>query len=141
MTRANLAVFEQALQAPVMDAVIAVTERYQFLEEHQGARVFTAYRAVDHVLHVGFTTDLNQKLRDDLKRRGFALLAEREGTRREHRLLLVTLQEVGHQASYHQDYFAASKGLLRHLRNLGWPLGRLSSLLGKSQGDINSLSF
>jgi hypothetical protein len=128
MNGAKLAVIEQALQVPVMDAVIAVTERYQFLEEHQGARVFTAYRAVDHVLHVGFTADLNQELRDDLEQRGFALLAEREGTRREHRLLLLTLGEIGFKASYSHDYFAASRVLVRHLRNLGWPLGTLSQL-------------
>ena len=38
----NFVQIEEALLAPCMDAVIAVTERYQFLEIHRGARVFTA---------------------------------------------------------------------------------------------------
>ena len=35
----NIVQIEDALLAPCMDAVIAVTERYQFLEIHRGARV------------------------------------------------------------------------------------------------------
>ena len=42
-TQLDPAQIEQALLAPCMDAVIAVTERYQYLEHHRGARVFTAY--------------------------------------------------------------------------------------------------
>ena len=56
----QLDVIEQALLAPCMDSVIAVSERYQYLSEHKGARVFTAYREVDHTLCVGFAKDLNQ---------------------------------------------------------------------------------
>ena len=45
----NIAQIEDALLAPCMDAVIAVTERYQFLEIHRGARVFTAYLSLIHI--------------------------------------------------------------------------------------------
>ena len=38
----SLEAMEQALVAPCMESVIAVTERYQYLEEHHEARVFTA---------------------------------------------------------------------------------------------------
>ena len=125
------ATLEQALLAPCMEAVIAVTERYQFLEDHQGARVFTAYREIDHVIKLGFSEDLQGQTLD-LENRGFQILEAREGTRREHRLLMLTLKEIGYAPHYNNEYFQASKGLLRHLRNLGWPLGELAQLL-KSQ--------
>lgn len=125
------ATLEQALLAPCMEAVIAVTERYQFLEDHQGARVYTAYREIDHVIQLGFSEDL-QRQTLDLENRGFQLLEAREGTRREHRLLMLTLKEIGYAPHYNPEYFQASKGLIRHLRNLGWPLGALAQLL-KSQ--------
>ena len=57
----NIVQIEDALLAPCMDAVIAVTERYQFLEIHRGARVFTAYREIDHVMYLGFQDDLNEQ--------------------------------------------------------------------------------
>lgn len=125
------ATLEQALLAPCMEAVIAVTERYQFLADHQGARVFTAYREIDHVIQLGFSEDLGGQTLN-LENRGFQLLEAREGTRREHRLLMLTLKEIGYAPHYNPEYFQASKGLLRHLRNLGWPLGELAQLL-KSQ--------
>lgn len=125
------ATLEQALLAPCMEAVIAVTERYQFLEDHQGARVFTAYREIDHVIQLGFSEDLGGQTLD-LENRGFQLLEAREGTLREHRLLMLTLKEIGYAPHYNPEFFQASKGLLRHLRNLGWPLGELAQLL-KSQ--------
>ena len=124
---------EQALLAPCMDAVIAVTERYQFLENHRGARVFTAYREVDHVIQLGFCEDLNEQIKSDLEDRGFQILEAREGTRREHRLLMLTLKEIGYSPQYSDGYHQASKDLLRHLRNLGWPLGELAHLLNSQR--------
>tara|TARA_B100001063_G_scaffold45864_1_gene39618 strand:+ start:3480 stop:3896 length:417 start_codon:yes stop_codon:yes gene_type:complete len=125
----NIAQIEDALLAPCMDAVIAVTERYQFLEIHRGARVFTAYREIDHVMYLGFHEDLTEPSLRQLKERGFQMLGTREGTRREHRLLLLTLKEIGYSHSYGEGYYEASRSLARHLRNLGWPLGALTQLL------------
>ncbi len=125
----NIAQIEDALLAPCMDAVIAVTERYQFLEIHRGARVFTAYREIDHVMYLGFHEDLTEPSLRQLKERGFQMLGTREGTRREHRLLLLTLKEIGYSHSYGEGYYEASRSLARHLRNLGWPLGPLTQLL------------
>ena len=122
-------VIEQALVAPCMESVIAVTERYQYLEEHRQARVFTAYRELDHTLCLGFAQDLNRQQRQLLNKRGFVLFGEREGTQREHRLLLMTVEEIGFSTTYGPGYFEASKSLLTHLRNLGWPIGDLKSLL------------
>ena len=129
----NFVQIEEALLAPCMDAVIAVTERYQFLEIHRGARVFTAYREIDHVMYLGFDDDLTERSLKKLNERGFQLLEAREGTRREHRLLLLTLKEIGYAASYGEGYYKASRSLARHLRNLGWPLGELAKLLDNSR--------
>ena len=41
---------EQALQAPVMDAVIALSERVQTLQDKPEGRIYTAYRAIDQTL-------------------------------------------------------------------------------------------
>ena len=125
----NIDQIEAALLAPCMDAVIAVTERYQFLEIHRGARVFTAYREIDHVMYLGFHEDLSEQSLRQLRERGFQVLGTREGTRREHRLLLLTLKEIGYSHSYGEGYYEASRSLARHLRNLGWPLGALAQLL------------
>ena len=132
---------EQALVAPSMESVIAVTERYQYLEEHREARVFTAYRELDHTLCIGFAQDLNRQQRQLLDDRGFVLFGEREGTQREHRLLLLTLEEIGFSCSYGPGYFTASKQLLTHLRNLGWPLGELLQLISRVGGSKDGSSF
>ena len=134
----SLEVLEQALVAPCMESVIAVTERYQYLEEYRQARVFTAYRELDHTLSIGFAEELNGEQRQLLDDRGFVLFGEREGTQREHRLLLMTLQEIGFSSTYGAGYFTASRQLLGHLQNLGWPLGQLQALLNRSSGSKDS---
>ena len=133
----NIDQIEAALLAPCMDAVIAVTERYQFLEIHRGARVFTAYREIDHVMYLGFHEDITEQSLKQLRERGFQVLGTREGTRREHRLLLLTLKEIGYSHSYGEGYYEASRSLARHLRNLGWPLGALAQLLKSPRINMN----
>ena len=136
----SLEVIEQALVAPCMESVIAVTERYQYLEEHRQARVFTAYRELDHTLCLGFAQHLNKEQRLLLDNRGFVLFGEREGTQREHRLLLMTIEEIGFSSTYGTGYFTASKQLLGHLRNLGWPLGELNGLIQRPSGSKDGTS-
>ena len=131
---------EQALMAPCMDAVIAVTERYQYLDEHREARVFTAYRELDHTLCVGFAETMDPAQRQLLQARGFVMFGEREGTKREHRLLLMTLKEIGFDCSYGPQYFSASKPLLKQLKTLGWPLGRLKALISRPLGSKDGRS-
>ena len=46
---------EVALQAPVMDAVIALSERVQTLENNPDGRIYTAYRAIDQTLSLGLS--------------------------------------------------------------------------------------
>ena len=85
---------EQALQAPVMDAVIALSERVQTLEDNPEGRIYTAYRAIDQTLSLGYSNNIDA-ISEQLRERNFAMIASRRGTRREQRLLLLTLKEIG----------------------------------------------
>ena len=112
---------EQALQAPVMDAVIALSERVQTLENNPEGRIYTAYRAIDQTLSLGYSENIDA-IGEQLRERDFVLLASRRGTRREQRLLLLTLKEIGIASSYSENCFSASPNTVSHLRHLGWPL-------------------
>ncbi len=123
---------EQALQAPVMEAVIALSERVQTLEDNPEGRIFTAYRAIDQTLTLGYCDNIDaidQQLRD----RDFVILASRRGTSREQRLLLLTLKEIGICGTYSENCFSASANTLSHLKHLGWPLGRLNQSVNHSK--------
>jgi len=116
---------EQALQAPVMDAVIALSERVQTLQENPEGRIYTAYRAIDQTLTLGYSDNIDA-IKAELRERDFVVLDSRRGTRREQRLLLLTLKEIGISSSYSENCFSASPNTLSHLKHLGWPLGRLN---------------
>ena len=113
---------EQALQAPAMAAVIALSERVQTLENNPEGRIYTAYRAIDQTLSLGYSDNIDA-LSEQLRERDFVLLANRRGTRREQRLLLLTLKEIGITSSYSENCFTASPNTVNHLMHLGWPLG------------------
>ena len=46
---------EKALQAPTMEAVIALSERVQTLEAHPEGMVFTVLRDIDNTLAIGYS--------------------------------------------------------------------------------------
>ena len=116
---------EQALQAPVMDAVITLSERVQTLEINPDGRIYTAYRVIDQTLSLGYSENIDAT-GEQLRERDFELLASRRGTHREQRLLLLTLKEIGIASSYSENCFNASPNTLNHLRHLGWPMGNLN---------------
>ena len=120
----DFALIEQAMQAPVMDAVIALTERFQDLETKPDAMVFTFLREIDQTLAIGYSEDLSSDQRN-FETRGFQLIEARRGTRREERLLLLTLKEIGLQSTYNNNCFEADSLVIRHLNQLGWPMGDL----------------
>ena len=122
---------EQALQAPVMEAVIALSERVQTLQENPEGRIYTAYRAIDQTLTLGYSDNI-QAIKAELRDRDFVVLDSRRGTRREQRLLLLTLKEIGISSSYSENCFSASPNTLSHLKHLGWPLGRLNQNLNSA---------
>ena len=118
---------EKALQAPTMDAVIALTERFQDLEIKPEAMVYTFLRRIDETILIGYSEAFSSTCKD-IQQRDFVLVEARRGTRREERLLLMTLQEIGLKPTYNSHCFAADSSLIRHLNHLGWPIGDLKSL-------------
>lgn len=113
-----------ALQAPTMDAVIALSERVQHLEIKPDGRVFTFLRSIDQTLKIGYTDSIHA-ITTTLESRNFKLIESRRGTRREERLLLLTLKELGFNSTYNPSFFHADSSLIRHLCHLGWPVGDL----------------
>ena len=116
---------EKALQAPTMEAVIALSERVQTLEAHPEGMVFTVLRDIDNTLAIGYSDHWQQGL-SSYAERGFRVVAYRRGTRREQRLLLLTLKEIGLRSSYGSQYFDAETRVISSLRQLGWPVGDLT---------------
>ena len=122
---------ERALQKPGMDAVIALSERVQTLQENPEGRIYTAYRDIDRTLTLGYCDNIDA-IGEQLRGRDFVLINSRRGTRREQRLLLITLKEIGISSSYSENCFSASPNTLRHLKHLGWPIGRLDKSLNST---------
>ena len=120
----NFDQIDQALQAPTMEALIALSERVLTLEANPKGMVYTMLRDIDNTLILGYSDQLEQ-CSIDCSERGFRIIEARRGTRREQRLLLLTLDELGLQSSYGPDYFDADIRLIRHLNKLGWPIGDL----------------
>jgi hypothetical protein len=118
----QLALIETALQGLTMDVVINLTEHVQTLELKPNAELFTAYRTIDNTILIGYSEDLI-KDRYCLNHRHFFISGQRRGTKREHRLLLRTLCEMGIKNSYNECCFLADNNLVQQLLNLNWPIG------------------
>ena len=116
---------EQALQAPTMEAVIALSERVQTLEANPDGMVFTMLREIDNTLAIGYSDQLQPCL-ESYEQRGFRMVESRRGTRREHKLLLLTLEDMGLQSSAGPDYFDADSRMIHQLNRLGWPIADLA---------------
>ena len=121
----EMTLIESALQGATMEAVIALTERIQTLENHPTGCIFTAYRVMDETLTLGYSEDLSEAYQR-LGERGYKILASRRGTRREQRLVLITLKEIGLTSSIIENCFKADALLLKYLNHLGWPVGELN---------------
>ena len=96
---------EQALQAPVMDAVIALVKSSN-LENNPEGRI-TAYRAIDQTLSLGYSNNINAVI-DQLCERDFVLIASRRYTPGAE-VALLTLKEIGIASGYNENCFSASR--------------------------------
>ena len=123
----QLALIETALQGLTMDVVINLTEHVQTLELKPNTELFTAYRTIDNTILIGYSEDLI-KYKYSLNYRHFFVLGQRRGTKREHRLLLRTLYEMGIKYNYNECCFLADNHLVQQLLNLNWPIGDLQTI-------------
>jgi hypothetical protein len=123
----QLALIETALQGLTMDVVINLTEHVQTLELKPNAALFTAYRIIDNTILIGYSEDLTDD-QYSLNHRHFFISGQRRGTKREHRLLLRTLSEMGIKNSYNEYSFLADNNLVQQLLKLNWPIGNLQTI-------------
>ena len=123
----ELALIEHALQGLTMDVVINLTEHVQTLELRPNGQLFTAYRDIDQTLLIGYSEDLTEE-QLSLRQRNFYTTGTRRGTKREHRLLLHKLSEMGIKNSYNECCFLANSNLVQQLLNLNWPIGDLQTI-------------
>lgn len=117
----DLALLEEALQGLTMDVVINLTEHVQTLELKPNGALFTAYREIDNTILIGYSENLKAD-QSSLNQRNFFIAGHRRGTKREHRLLLHTLKEIGIPTKYNESSFVAEKKLVRQLTELNWPI-------------------
>jgi hypothetical protein len=117
----DLALLEEALQGLTMDVVINLTEHVQTLELKPNGALFTAYREIDNTILIGYSENLKAD-QSSLNQRHFFIAGHRRGTKREHRLLLHTLKEIGIHTKYNESSFVAEKKLVRQLTELNWPI-------------------
>ena len=128
--------FDKALQAPTMEAVIALTERFQDLEIKPEAMVFTFLRRIDQTIAIGYSENFSDTC-SSFQQRDFELIDSRRGTKREERLLLLTLKEIGVSSTYNNNCFVADRPLLQHLHHLGWPIGELKPSRVQKQTNLH----
>ena len=124
----------EALLAPTMEAVIALSERTQTLECHSTATIYTFYRSIDDTILIGYTEDLDL-ISNHVLSRNFGFIASRRGTRREDKLTRVTLRENNIVGTYGEQYFHASQATIELLYKLNWPLGDLPKIIRSNQSD------
>ena len=95
-------------------------------EDKPEGRIYTAYRAIDQTLTPWAIPRTIGADRSNSFAIGILYCSPVvRGTRREQRLLLLTLKEIGIASSYSENCFNASPYTVSHLRHLGWPLGNL----------------
>ena len=119
--KTQIALIETALQGLTMDMVINLTEHVKTLELKPNAELFTAYRIVDNTILIGYSEDLI-KGQYSLNHRHFFISGQRHGTKREHRLILRTLSEMGIKYSYNECCFLADNNIVQQLLNLNGTL-------------------
>ena len=84
--------------------------------------IYTLYSNEFNSLKFGFTEN-NKVLEKKLSSEALILLDMKKGKKKDLCLLITTLKELGIKYS-DNFYFKYSRSLMRHLSNLGWPIGR-----------------
>ena len=115
----------QALQGPTMEAVIALSERTQTLACHPNGVIYTFYRCIDRTILIGYSDKIEQVI-EQFTPCDFVQVALRRGTRREERLVQLTLKENSIDCSYGPGYYSADRFTLSLLEQLDWPIGQLA---------------
>ena len=84
--------------------------------------IYTLYSDELNSLKVGFAEN-DKVLEKELSSERLILLDMKKGNKKDLFLLISTLKELGIKCS-DNFYFKYSSSLMKHLSNLGWPIGR-----------------
>ena len=91
-------------------------------EKFKNGIIYTLYSDEFNSLKVGFAEN-NKILEKKLSSEALTLLDMKKGKNKDLLLLITTLKELGIEYS-NNLHFKYSSSLMRHLSNLGWPVGR-----------------
>ena len=92
--------------------------------------IYTIYNKFDMKITIGFNKRI-ETIREIGGNPRYILLESRKGSIRELKILKATLMELGHKHDISDEYYLENYSLLKHLKNLGWPIGKLSKKIKK----------
>ena len=119
-------VIEKALLTPAINIGIQLHQRSKRELNKVAGVVYTFYRDADETIKIGFTEYFEEKLKNENKI-GYKIIRRRPGSRREEKILKITLKELGQCPSQGNDTYSCSERLIRYLDLLGWPVNDLLS--------------
>ena len=119
----NTRKIEKAIVAPVMQ-VITELSLYAHEREIYSGQVYTFYKKINQTIKIGYTNYKN--ISDEIaENQEFKVADNRHGSKREEVLLKATLNELGFIPRNSAGIYEYSNELIRYLKILGWPIGKL----------------
>ena len=94
--------------------------------------VYTAFRESDRSIKLGFTRSLPEAEINESEN-GYIMIENRVGSIIENNVLKATLIELGYSSVREGNYYYISESLIKYLNILGWPIGNLYKITGKSK--------
>jgi hypothetical protein len=100
-------------------------KQLECLTEQLCNEVYTCVRVSDRTIKIGFTTNLDERLKEHEGRRGFTFVDHMPGTTDKENRLKAALRLAGHKAKYGNEQFWLCPEVLQVLKGEGWPTGDL----------------
>ena len=117
----DINIFEKALITPIFESLAELSLLKAKSRKSNKGIVFSYIKKEDRSLTIGFNADKNIELgsKESISEN---LLKNRIGSKREERLIKMTLNELGFYPIDGKDCYHHSKQLERTLKILGWPI-------------------
>ena len=128
----NYNFFERALIQPIIDVNTSLEVYAQNKTSSKLVLIYTFLRESDKSVKIGFTNNLcDSDIESSLGIKDYKLIGKRIGSKREYRLLLITLNELGYKYNINDLTYNYSSKLIKHLKLLGWPINSLNKSIKK----------
>tara|TARA_B100000029_G_C17586850_1_gene961364 strand:+ start:450 stop:827 length:378 start_codon:yes stop_codon:yes gene_type:complete len=118
----NFLAIEKALVAPVMEVVTELSIYRKGKQHISSGLVYTLYEPIGKTIKIGFcpnASDINQ-----LNESSSLVAIKKNGSKRYEELVRSTLKELGFYPKNEEGDYKYSKELVKHLKVLGWPIGK-----------------